>query len=374
MLVGGGHAHVQVLEGWAATPASAASLTVVVDRPVAVYSGMVPGLVAGRYRRDEIEIDVRPLAARAGARLVVARAVSVDASRRRLVLDGGGPPLGYDTASFDIGATVSGLDTPGVREHALPTRPIAGLVSRVDELAARMSARERSRVIVVGGGAGGVELAFALSARFTREGARGASVMLLEERAGVLPGYPRAAARRVEDRARSRGLEIRCSARVAEVGRAHVRLDSGERLDADAVLWVTGAASPPLFAASGLPVDARGFARVRATLQLIDRDELFAAGDCASLDGHPDLPKAGVHAVRQGPVLAHNLRARVDGRPLRAYRPQRDFLSLLNLGDGSAVASKWGLTAEGRLIFRLKDWIDRRFVRRFQASRSAAPR
>ena len=135
--------------------------------------------------------------------------------------------------------------------------------------------------------------------------------------------------------------------------------------------WI---ASPPLFAASGLAVDARGFARVRATLQLIDRDELFAAGDCASLDGHPDLPKAGVHAVRQGPVLAHNLRARVDGRPLRAYRPQRDFLSLLNLGDGSAVASKWGLTAEGRLIFRLKDWIDRRFVRRFQANRSAAPR
>ena len=142
-------------------PVSGVRLTVIVDRPVAVYSGMVPGLVAGQYRRDELEIDVWPLARRAGARTVVARATGVDAAERRILLDGR-PPLAYDTASFDVGSTVSGLDLPGVREHALPTRPIAELVARAEDLVAALRGRDRPRVIVVGAGAGGVELAFAL--------------------------------------------------------------------------------------------------------------------------------------------------------------------------------------------------------------------
>jgi selenide,water dikinase len=191
-------------------------------------------------------------------------------------------------------------------------------------------------------------------------------VTLLERGPAVLAGYPRAAARRVEDNARARGIEIRCGAKVAEVRRDHARLDTGEQLASDGLLWVGGAASLPLFADSGLPTDPRGFVRVRPTLQVVGHDDLFAAGDCASLEGHPDLPKAGVYAVRQGPVLARNLRARIGGGRLAPYRPQSDFLSLLNLGDGRAIASKWGLAAEGRAMFRLKDRIDRRFVRRFQ--------
>ena len=346
-------------------PVPGVRMTLVVDQPVAIYSGMVPGLVAGQYRRDEVEIDVWPLARRAGARAVVARATGVDVAERRIVLEGR-PPLRYDTASFDVGSTVGGLELPGVREHALPTRPIAVLVARVDELVARLRALARPRVIVVGAGAAGVELAFAIRARLLREGARESGVTLLEQGPGVLAGHPRAAARRVEDNARARGIEVRCRARVAEARADHVRLHTGEQLGFDGLLWVGGAASLPLFADSGLPSDARGFVRVRPTLEVVGHDGLFAAGDCASLEGRPDLPKAGVYAVRQGPVLVYNLRARLGGTRLRPYRPQSDFLSLLNLGDGRAIATKWGLAAEGRAMFRLKDRIDRRFMRRFQ--------
>jgi selenide,water dikinase len=365
VLVGGGHTHIQVLESWAMRPVSGVRVTLVVDQPVAIYSGMVPGLVAGQYRRDEVEIDVWPLARRAGARAVVAPAVGIDTAERRILLDGR-PPLRYDTASFDVGSTVGGLDLPGVREHALPTRPIAALVARVDELIGRLRQCSSPRVIVVGAGAAGVELAFAISVRLARESAKDSRVTLLEQGPAILAGHSPAAAQRVEANARACGISIRCRARVTEVCADHVRLATGERLEHDGLLWVGGAASLPLFADSGLPVDDRGFVRVRRTLAVAGHDDVFAAGDCASLEGHPLLPKAGVYAVRQGPVLVHNLRARLQGGRLRAYRPQSDFLSLLNLGNGRAIAAKWGLAAEGRAVFRLKDRIDRRFMRRFQ--------
>ena len=363
--MGGGHSHVEVLRDWALRPVPGVRLTAVVDRPTAVYSGMVPGFVAGQYRLDEIRIDVRRLAETAGADWVGARATTLDLTARCLHV-GGGPPVSYDTISFDVGSTVSGLDRPGVKEHALPTRPIGEFVRSVDALVGRARSRPGFRLVVVGAGAGGVELAFAFRARFERLGLRGASVLLLEAGPRVLAGYPDSAVRRIERNARARGIEIRCGTGVAEAHADHLTLDRGEIVPCAAFVWVAGAASVPLFDGSGLERDQRGFIKVRETLQAVGRDEVFAAGDCASLVTQPDLAKAGVYAVRQGPVLAANLRALVQGRALKPYCPQRDFLSLLNLGDGRAVASKWGLSVEGAWAWRLKDRIDRRFMQRYR--------
>src|SRR3984893_17975768 len=194
--VGGGHAHIQGLRRWAMAPVPGARLTLVVDWPIAVYSGMVPGFVAGQYTRDDLEIDVRPLALRGGGPCVVAAATGVDVGAPRVLLDGR-PPIAYDTVSFDVGSTIAGLEIPGAREHAIPTRPIGEFVRRVDPIL--IAARERStfRMIVVGAGAGGVEVAFALTARLRDEPGRRVDVLLLEAGPRVLPGYAASAARRV---------------------------------------------------------------------------------------------------------------------------------------------------------------------------------
>ncbi|HTI55534.1 MAG TPA: selenide, water dikinase SelD [Verrucomicrobiae bacterium] len=365
VLVGGGHAHVQVLKRWAMAPVPDARLTLVVDRPIAVYSGMVPGFVAGQYSREDLEIDLRPLALRAGARCIVAAATGVDPDACRLLL-ADRPPITYDTVSFDVGSTVAGLEIPGAREHAIPTRPIGEFVRRVDEVLAAARGREAFRVVVVGAGAGGVEVAFALAARLRAEPGRRVDVHVLEAGPRVLPGYAPSAARRVETAAAARAVTIRCGAPVARVEAHAVHLAGGERIAADATVWVAGAAALPIFTGSGLETDARGFVRIRPTLQCLGRDDVFAVGDCAAWTAGPALAKTGVYAVRQGPVLAHNLRARARGGRLSAYRPQRDFLSLLNLGDGRAIGTKWGVAVEGASLFSLKNWIDRRFVRRFQ--------
>jgi selenide,water dikinase len=365
ILVGGGHTHIQVLRAFAMAPEPGVRLTVIVDRPVAVYSGMVPGLVAGQYRREELEIDVRPLARRARAGFVVARATGLDPHARRIRLDGR-PPLAYDTASFDVGSTVAGLELPGVREHALATRPIGRFVGEVEALLARARGRDAFRLVVVGGGAAGVELAFAFRERLRREGVRVPAVSLLEAGSRLLPGLPAGAARRVERAARAHGLAIRLEAEVAAVRPGALELAGGEAVACDALVWVAGAASLALFRDSGVATDPRGFATVRPTLQLLEHDEVFAVGDCAHLAASP-VSKAGVYAVRQGPVLVRNLRARVAGGRLVPYRPQRGFLALLNLGDGQAIGAKWGLAFQGQWVLALKDRIDRRFMDRFQA-------
>jgi len=414
VLVGGGHAHLQVLRRWMMRPVTGVRLSVVLDRAEAVYSGMLPGFVAGDYGAREIEVDCVPLARRAGARVILAAATGLDMERRVLHLEGR-PPLPFDIASFDVGSVLRGAALPGVREHALATRPLHHFARRLPALIALARARAQKRggplrVAVAGAGAAGVELAFTLQHRLRAEAGAGAvELTVLGDAGGVLPGASRALARRANKEARRRGIQLRggCSAVALEAERGApaalaVVLKDGERVSCDLAVWATGAAPPPLLAALPLPKDARGFLRVGATLQSPACENIFAAGDCAALDTAPDLPKAGVYAVRAGPVLDTNLRRRLhalraaqNSAPrarrqraaapassahfapprakrilraprLRRFRPQRDFLSLLNLGGGRVLGGKWGMAASGRALWRLKDHIDRRFVRRFR--------
>ena len=362
VLVGGGHAHVQVVRRWMMAPLPGIRLTLVLDRPVAVYSGMVPGFVAGDYAAEQLEIDVLPLARRAGARVLLARADRIDPVARCIELEGR-PPIAYDLASLDVGSTVRGLDLPGVREHALSTRPSAGLVDALEARVDTLRAGE-ARVVVVGAGAAGVELCFTLDARLRSRGVE-PQITLLDASHRLLSGLPARVARRVERELARRGVALRSGARVREVQKDAVLLE-GDELPADLVVWATGAAPLAHPALDGLPRDDAGFVRVRPTLQVVGHDDLFAVGDCAALEWAPWVRKAGVFAVREGPVLDANLRARACGGRLRAFSPQRDFLLLLNLGRGEALGTKWGLTSVGAAVWRLKDWIDRRFMRRFQ--------
>jgi selenide,water dikinase len=367
VLVGGGHAHVQVIRRLAMRPLPGVRVSVVLDRPEAVYSGMVPGFVAGDYAAHDLAIDVHPLAKRAGARVILAAAQGVDPKRKTIAL-AGRPALAYDVASLDVGGAVRGLELPGVREHALATRPIAGFVERLEAALAAARARRGGtplRVVVVGGGAAGAEVAFTLEARLRAEG-QAASFALLADSTELLPGASRRLAAAAAREAGRRGIRLRLGVRVERVEAEGV-VAGGVSEPADLVLWATGAAPLPLLASVDAPKDAAGFLRVADTFECVDAAGLFAVGDCAALDAHPWVPKAGVYAVRAGPILDANLRARLTGGALRRYRPQRDFLALLNLGGKRALGGKWRLALSGRAIWRMKDVIDRRFVTRFRA-------
>ncbi len=369
VLVGGGHAHVEVLRRFGMRPEPGVRLTVISREVHTPYSGMLPGLIAGHYSYDEAHIDLAPLARFANARLYHDEAVGIDLLRREVQCRER-PPMSYDLLSIDTGSAPT-TAVVGAADHAVPVKPVSRFNDRWEALRTRVLERDGALTLgVVGGGAGGVELLMAARHRLCGElraaGQDPARLGFHLVTAGdqVLPGH-NARARTLYRRAlESAGVTVTTGFSVTGVAAGSVRDAGGRTIALDEILWVTTAAAPDWPRASGLAVDDSGFVRVDACLQSVGCAGVFAAGDIATVEPHP-RPKAGVFAVRQGPPLADNLRRAARGEPLRPFTPQHRFLSLISTGDRYAVASRGPFAFAGRWVWRWKDHIDRRFMRRY---------
>ncbi|HET8622369.1 MAG TPA: FAD-dependent oxidoreductase [Gemmatimonadales bacterium] len=366
VLAGGGHAHLFVLEALARRRPTALDVTLVSLGAQQAYSGMVPGLIGGRYEIGELSFDLAAMSRRAGVTFLVGEVVRIEPDRRRITLSDG-RALPYDVLSVATGSAVEGENLPGVAEHAVRVKPISRAVEVVSGLERIARQRDDPRVVVVGGGAAGVELALNTRARLMALDRPRAGVTLVESEPRLLGGRFAAAERVVRRALGAHGVALQLGYRVASVLADAVRFEAGEPLSADMVVWATGAAPSHLLRASGLPLSGRGFLLVNDRLQSTGDSAVFAAGDVASPAAHPTTPKAGVYAVRQGPVLARNLlSAAQGGRADATYRPQPRFLALLNTGDGRAIVwyDRWAVWSSWGM--RLKNHIDRGFMRRFQ--------
>ncbi len=366
ILVGGGHAHLEVLRAASRRPFRRAEVLLVSPHPEHHYSSMVPGYLQRDYREAELTFDLAALSRVAGATFRCAAASRIDAEGRWVEV--AGERIEADLVSVDVGAVPAGADeVPGARDHAATVRPMTRAVElrrRLDALVADPDAAPRA-VVVVGGGAAGVEVALA-AARRIAEGVGPGTVTLVERETRLLGEYAAHVRARVARLLAERGIEVITGRAVVDVTARSARLHDGRVLPAGLVVWLTGAAPSPLLGASALALDPRGFMRVDATLRAVEGGAVWGAGDCISLEGYPNLPKAGVYAVREAPVLAHNLRVAIEGGTPRRYVPQPHFLALLNTADGHALLRWHGLTSHSRWAWALKNAIDRRFVRRYQ--------
>jgi len=362
VLVGGGHAHVHVLKSVAMRPVPGMRVTLIARDVETPYSGMLPGFVAGNYGFDECHIDLVRLARFAGARLIHDEAVGLDRAARR-VLCRAHPPIRYDIVSLDIGSTPLLDDVPGAAEHTVPVKPISHFAVHWEKLLARAGQRGRTRLAVVGGGAGGVELAWAAFHRLAGILRQPPEVTLVT-RDALLPTHNARVRAIFERLSRERGIRLETETAITRVEPGRLIATDGGTIEFDEALWVTEAAAAAWLAETGLPLDPRGFVMVDEYLRSPADPAVFAAGDVASMIGHP-REKAGVYAVRNGPPLTENLRRALAGRPLRRAVPQRQALALIGTGDGRAVASRGPFAVEGRPLWMLKQWIDRRWMRRY---------
>jgi selenide,water dikinase len=352
VLLGAGHANLEVLRQFAIRPEPGVRLTLISREPETPYSGMLPGLIRSEYTHQESHIDLAPLAALADARLILAEATAFDPEARAITV-AGRPDIPFDLLSIDIGGIPATPDGAGI-----PVKPIGQFLDRLHHLEAELP--QGARLAVVGAGPAGVELALALSVRFAGQ----LRLVLISATPEPIATAPAAARRAVRQALVDAGIELVCGVTATTLNGDRLLLSDGSYIEVATALWATGVEGPPLLAASGIACDPSGCIRITSTLRSISHPHVFAAGDCAALDPHPQ-PKAGVWAIRAGVALANNLRRAATGRTLLPWKPQRDALVILGLGHGRAVAWRNGIALQGHKIAWLKDRIDRRWTRTY---------
>ncbi|MEO8752323.1 MAG: FAD-dependent oxidoreductase [Casimicrobiaceae bacterium] len=363
LLVGGGHSHVEVLRRFALRRDENVALTLVSPDPALIYTGMLPGLVAGHYTVPDAQIALEPLALWAGARFITDRVVALDLYTKTATLYSGDREP-FDLISIDVGAT-SDLSVPGARGLALTVKPMTTFLGAWSAIQADAASGVVQTIGVVGGGVGGVEILLAMQYRLQAAmGAGAPRFALITEAPSVVPQQPpmvRAVLGRILV---ERGVVLHLQSGAMFVEPGSIVASHGRRIAVDRMVWATAAAAQPWMAAAGLACDERGFIRTDDHLCSTSHPFVFAVGDCATQLAHP-RPKSGVFAVRQGPPLAANLRRAVYNVPLRKFVPQRHALALISTGGRHALGARGAFAVEGDWVWRWKDRIDRRFVARY---------
>ena len=314
---------------------------------------MVPGWIAGQYSRDEGTVDVAALAERAGAQFVLGNCTAIEPEARRVRM-AGGQAIEFDLASIDTGGVGRARDVLGDDPRLLDIRPIDRFVERLE------NSPPAQRIAVIGGGAGGVELAFALRNRSATQ----PEVTLVTGASGLLPDMSRRVRNLTTKRLKEQGIELLKQGACFDAG----DLKAGNRtLHAELVVAALGSGAPDWPRAGGLAVNEVGFIAVDRYQRSTSHPHIFAVGDVAHRTDR-EVPHSGVHAVFAGPKLAANLRSALAGdEPEAVYRPRWNNLYLMSTGDGGAIASYGPFAAQGRWIARLKHWIDKRWIDKYAA-------
>ncbi|MEN9871837.1 MAG: hypothetical protein RLZZ171_2829, partial [Cyanobacteriota bacterium] len=355
VLIGGGHAHAIALKKWGLNPLPDVDLTLISDVEQTPYSGMLPGHVAGFYRYDETHIDLPSLAQFAGAKFICDRAIGIDPDNNQIICTS--RQLKFDYLSLDIGSIPQILTVPGAKEYVVPAKPVPVFLDAWYKLKQSAAAHPEQplSIAIVGGGAGGVELALNMQTclRAILKSKSTPEIHLIHRGQQLLSGHNDWVSKKLTKIIQQRGIKLYLQQDVTEVLAEQIICQSGLKIAASNIFWVTQATAPSWIRESHLKTDAYGFILVADTLQSISHPHIFAAGDIATMVNY-QRPKAGVFAVRQGQPLFNNWQKILTKKPLQSYIPQDKYLALIGTGDKKAIASWDSLGWRSALFWRLK--------------------
>lgn len=362
VIAGAGHAHMVALARLDEFIAKGFAVTVIGPSQHHYYSGMGPGMLGGFYAPEEIRFNTRRMVEKNGGVFLCAKVVRIDAPAGRLHLDTG-DRVAYDVLSCNLGSRVPRDAVQGDLTGIYRVKPIERLLEARLQIQAA-SRQKRLTIGIAGGGPSAVEIAGNVWRLTNEPGLQPAEIRLFA--GGILmPNHPAGVRRRALKSLQSRGIEIVENNRVTGIQTGALTGADGRTHPADIIFVAVGVKPSPVFAASGLPTGPDGGLKVNPFLQSTKYPNIFGGGDCIYFEPSP-LDKVGVYAVRQNPVLFHNLMAAAEDRPLKTFSPGGKYLLIFNLGDGGGILHKWGIQFGGRMAFALKDRIDRKFMRRFQ--------
>ena len=371
VLVGGGHAHVEVLRRFGHRPVPDVDITLISPGRNAVYSAMLPGLVAGHYGWRACHIDLEVLSRFAGARFLRDIAVGIDLDRK-VVRCADSIEVPYDVVSLDVGSAPDARSISQAGRVALPRKPVDRFLSAWDGVVQLAGERDLSMAII-GADVGGIELCLAMQYRLAQRAPhRQARFTLLAVDDDILRGQNARVRGRLERILRERNVSVRARSLVASVGERELVLEDGDRVAADRAVWIAGQSAPRWLSDSGLRTDPAGFVLTDDCLRCVSYADVFAVGDAAATTGYTE-PPSGVRAVRQGPPLAENLRLVLRDQPPRTVEHHAVALQLIGTGDNYAIASWGALSTEGAWVWRWKDSLDRRFIARYRVANQTRP-
>ncbi len=364
VLIGGGHAHLTCLKNLKDFVARGHTVTLVGPAPHHYYSGMGPGMLAGTYRPQEIRFNIQKMATAGGGRFLQGYVAKIEAEHKRLILTTG-EEISYDVVSCNTGSGIPVDNVPIAPDARVFTvKPIEQLMAAQDFIRERLR-KGTLHLVVVGGGPAGLEITANVWRWVHRLG--GAAQIALVAGTRLMGNFPANVRSLAHASLSQRGIEVLEGAHLQEVQTNLAVLRDGRLLPFDALFLALGVRPSPLFRESGLPIGPDGGLLVNDYLQSVKYPHIFGGGDCIYLQSRP-LDKVGVYAVRQNPVLYHNLLAALENRALRRFKPGGAYLLIFNLGNDRAIFWKKQLVFDGKLAFWLKDFIDRRFMRKFQLS------
>ncbi len=363
VLIGGGHAHMVTLAKLHTFIENGHDVTVIGPSAHHYYSGMGPGMIGKIYSPDDIRFATRHVVEKQGGAFVLGKAVRVDAEKKSVFLETG-ESVSYDVLSFNAGSYVPVSIVKGDDTDIFSVKPIERLIEAQARILELLSQREIT-ISIIGGGPSGAEIAGNIW-RLAKDYGKAMPVIRIFAGEKLMSSFPGSVRQAIAGSLIKRGIEINTQGFVEEVAAGRIILESGQHYESDIIFMALGVKPSPIFADSGLPTGPDGGLLVNAYLQSTAHPELFGGGDCIYFKDRP-LDKVGVYAVRQNPILYHNLMAALEGTPLQSFDPGGDYLLIFNMGDGTGVFRKKWLQFGGRPGFIIKDYIDRRFMKKFQA-------
>lgn len=363
VLIGGGHAHMMTLAHLDMLVEKGYAVTVIQPSEFHYYSGMGPGMLGGTYRPEEIRFATRQVVESKGGSFVLGRAEQIDPLKQIVIL-AGGDEVGYDVLSCNVGSYVPfdiGADKAGT---CFAVKPIEGLMAAQQRII-ELSGQRSITIAIVGGGPSSIEIAGNCRQLTDSSDLHPAKIQVFAGRRLMsrLPERIQLDARRMLEK---NAIEIIEGSYVEKIDSEQIQLANGNQFRADIIFSAVGVKPSNIFVKSGINTGPDGGLQVNKCLQSMQYPNIFGGGDCIYFEPRP-LDRVGVYAVRQNPVLLNNLKAYLEGEALQPFDPGGSYLLIYNLGGGSGILYKWSFIFSGRLSFRVKDYIDRKFMEKFQS-------
>ncbi len=365
-LIGGGHSHIIAIKQLGMRPLPPnINISLICNDQFILYSGMLPGVISGHYRPEDCYIDIKKLCNQAKITFIQSEVEQIDHLSKQIYCNQQAH-LSYDLLSINIGSQPMLYNIKAATRYGCPIKPLKQfLQSWLKWLQAAQSTDEPKHIVVVGGGAGSIEILLAIHFRLSHTNLPHVNFSLICAHPSILSSYNQRTKLYFDDYLNKLGITVIRGKRVTAINQHQLVIDNDMTLNYDFVVWATHAGAQPWIAKSGLECDHNGFILVDEYLRSVSHTDVFAVGDCANFI-HTPIPKNGVYAIRQGPILAKNLIATSCSRSLLAFKPQKHSLSLLTTGDRHAVASWGSLHAHGNWIWLWKKYIDRTFIAQFK--------